>query len=76
MTRRESLSCHRCGDSLSDEQVHALRGITGLPVEQLATYNLRLYCQRCERFRKRRSGRLGYFILIAMLVVVVVLWAV
>lgn len=69
MDRKEPMCCHQCGSELSDEQIHALRGITGLRAEQLVQYNLRLYCQRCEQFRKRKSSRIGYFILLALLLI-------
>ena len=71
MQRQVNILCHRCQCELGDEQIQALRGITGLKTEQIAQYKLRLYCERCERFRKQRSGRTGYFILLVLLVILV-----
>jgi len=67
------ICCSRCGQALKEEQVHALRGVTGMSVEQLAQYNLRLYCERCETGRKRKMGRVGVALLLVLFVCLVVL---
>ncbi|MFK7791016.1 MAG: hypothetical protein AB8C95_16170 [Phycisphaeraceae bacterium] len=75
MDPQGNIYCARCRARLGDEQVHELRGNTGLSAEQLSGYNLRMYCDRCSRFRKRKSGRMGYVILVGLLMVLLIFWA-
>lgn len=73
MSEKRHLICSRCGDPLGDEKVFAIRGITGLPVEVLASYNLKLCCRQCDRLRERPSKPLVYVLAFVALLSVSIL---